>query len=149
MAAFLRALGYPFSGGSNLAYLFREMNESPLEAPSVFGHYSPTFRVPKMPLFGPEFQIYAPSDAVNRANLLYSFLFNPWPIHPLLQPFVALAGDADALITAVDNAVLYGRMTPGLRSAIAALLPAMPDANQKTLAAFYLTVATGEFQVQR
>ncbi len=149
MAAFVRAMGYPFSGGSGMAYLFEDMNEGPLNAASVFGHYSPSFKIPKSPLYGPEFQIYAPSDAANRANLLYGYLFNPWPIHPLLQPFVALAGDSLALVTAVDNAVLFGRMSPGLRAAITAALPAMGDDYQRTITAFYLAIATGEFQVQR
>ena len=142
-------MGYPFSGGSGMAYLFEDMNEGPLNAASVFGHYSPSFKIPKSPLYGPEFQIYAPSDAANRANLLYGYLFNPWPIHPLLQPFVALAGDSLALVTAVDNAVLFGRMSPGLRAAITAALPAMGDDYQRTITAFYLAIATGEFQVQR
>ena len=69
------------------------MNEGMLDAASVFGHYSPSYHIPKTALFGPEFQIYSASDAINRANFFYSLMYNPWPINPVLQPFVAVAGN--------------------------------------------------------
>ena len=46
-----------------------------LNAPSVFNFYSPLTRVPGSPQYiGPEFQIYAPSLAIGRANFLYELL---------------------------------------------------------------------------
>lgn len=146
--AMSRALGLNINGASGFAYLFYNMNEGMLDAPSVFGHYSPTFRIPKSNLFGPEFQIYSASDAVNRANFFYGMLFNPWPINPSLQPFANLAGNSNALINAVDNALLFGRMSQTTRNAIANALPSQPDNNARALAALYLTVTSGEYLVQ-
>jgi uncharacterized protein (DUF1800 family) len=67
--ALMRALNLPVGQPSQFAYIYYSMSEGMLDAPSVFGHYSPMFRVPKTPLFGPEFQIYSPTDAVDNALL--------------------------------------------------------------------------------
>jgi len=147
--ALARALGLPLGAASQFAYLFYEMHEGMLDAASVFGHYSPTYRIPKTSLIGPEFQIYSASDAVNRGNFFYSLMFNPWPINPVLKPFVALATDPATLVKAVDNALLYGRMTPSTRTALLTAIPAMPDHNARALTALYLTAMSGEHLVQR
>lgn len=148
--ALARALNLNLGTASNFAYLFYGMNEGMLDAPSVFGHYSPMFRIPKSGgLFGPEFQIFSPSDAINRANYFYSLIFNPWPINPVLQPYINIAGNATQLINAVDNALLYGRMSASTRAAISNSLPAMSDNNQRVMSAIYLTAMSGEHLVQR
>lgn len=148
--ALARALNLNLGPASNFAYLFAQMNEAILDAPSVFGHYSPLYRIPKGGgLFGPEFQIYSPSDAINRANYFYSLLYNPWPINPALQPFINIAGNAPQLVTAVDNALLFGRMLPSTRTTLLNAMPAMADNNQRVLTALYLTATSGEHAVQR
>jgi hypothetical protein len=147
--ALARALGLNLGPASQFAYLFYNMNEGLLDAASVFGHYSPTYHIPMTGFFGPEFQIYSASDAINRANLFYSFLYNPWPINPVLQPFVAVAGNPVTLVNAVDNALLYGRMSQATRTALLNALPAMPDNNARVLTAVYLTSMSGEYLVQR
>ncbi len=147
--AMTRALNIDPGPASQFSYLFYHMNEGLLDAPSVFGHYSPMYRIPKTTLFGPEFQIYSASDAVNRANFFYHLIYNPWPINPALQPFVNIASDASALVTAVDNTLLSGRMLPETRTAILNSLPAMYDNNQRVMNALYLTFTSGEYLVQR
>ncbi|MBI3249140.1 MAG: DUF1800 family protein [Deltaproteobacteria bacterium] len=147
--AMTRALNIDPGPASQFSYLFYYMNEGLLDAPSVFGHYSPMYRIPKTTLFGPEFQIYSASDAVNRANFFYSLIYSPWPINPALQPFVNIASDASALVTAVDNTLLHGRMLPQTRTAILNSLPAMYDNNQRVMNALYLTFTSGEYLVQR
>ena len=144
----MRALNLPVGQPSQFAYIYYSMSEGMLDAPSVFGHYSPLFHVPKTALFGPEFQIYSPTDAVNRANLFYSMLFNPWPINPALQPFVNVAGNSAALVNAVDNALLQGRMSGPTRAALMSALPAMYDNNQRALTALYLTAISGDYLIQ-
>jgi hypothetical protein len=146
--AMARALGLDPGPASQFAYLFYGMNEGLLDAPSVFAHYSPLFHIPRSPLFGPEFQIYAVSDAVNRANFFYHLIYNPWPINPVLKPFVDVAGNAATLTAAVDHTLLYGRMLPQTRAAILGALPAMADGNQRALTALYLTFMSGEYLVQ-
>lgn len=146
--ALMRALSLPVGQPSQFAYIYYSMSEGMLDAPSVFGHYSPLFHVPRTTLFGPEFQIYSPTDAVNRANLFYSMMFNPWPINPALQPFVNVAGNSQALVNAVDNALLFGRMSAATRQAILDALPAQYDNNQRALTALYLAAMSGEYLVQ-
>jgi uncharacterized protein (DUF1800 family) len=147
--AMFRALNIPFGQPSQFAYIFYGLGEGMLDAPSVFGHYSPSFHIPKTTLFGPEFQIYSPTEAINRANFLYSYFGNPWPINPALQPFVNVAGSPTALVNAVDNALLYGRMSPQMRSVLLAALPQMYDNNQRVMTALYLTIMSGDYLVQR
>jgi uncharacterized protein (DUF1800 family) len=144
----MRALNLPIGQPSQFSYIYYSMSEGMLDAPSVFGHYSPMFHVPKTALFGPEFQIYSPTDAVNRANLFYSLMFNPWPINPALQPFVNVAANSAALINAVDNALLQGRMSGPTRAALMSALPPMYDNNQRVLTALYLTAISGDYLVQ-
>jgi uncharacterized protein (DUF1800 family) len=146
--ALMRALSLPVGQPSQFAYIYYSMSEGMLDAPSVFGHYSPLFHVPRTALFGPEFQIYSPTDAVNRANLFYSMMFNPWPINPALQPFVNAASNSATLVNAVDNALLFGRMSAQTRAAIIAALPTQYDNNQRALTALYLAAMSGEYLIQ-
>ena len=144
-----RALGYSSTGSSSINYILLGMGEDQLGAPSVFGHYSPSFRIPKTTLFGPEFQIYTATESVNRANFLYQMWFGSGgTLHPLLQPFAALAGDPVALTNAVNNALLYGRMSSNTRTVIQQAIPQMSDTQQRVMAALYLTVTSGEYLVQ-
>ena len=147
--ALARALSLNVGAASQFAYLFYNMNEGMLDAASVFGHYSPTYHIPKTALFGPEFQIFSSSDAINRANFFYSLMYNPWPINPALQPFVAVAGTPATLVNAVDNALLFGRMSQSTRAALLSALPAMPDNNARVLTALYLASMSGEYLIQR
>ena len=148
-ASMSRALDLHISGASGFAYLFYGMNEGILDAPSVFAHYSPSFHIPKSPLFGPEFQIFSPSDAINRFNFIHGYLYSPWPINPVLLPFANVANNTATLVSAVDNALLLGRMSPALRAAITAAMPAQADQNQRAIAALYLALTSGEYLVQR
>ena len=66
----------------------------------------------------------------------------------MLQPLVNLAGDANTLVNAVDNSLLYGRMLPQTRSAILNALPSQDDNNARVLTALYLTFTSGEYLVQ-
>ena len=79
---------------------------------------------------------------------MYSRL-NIYPFNPQIQPFINLAGTPQQLIDAVDNALLFGRMSNTLRNAILNSIPAMPDNNQRAINALYLTAMSGEFLVQR
>ena len=49
---------------------------------------------------------------------------------------------------AIDNTLLYGRMSPEARTAILAALPAQRDSNGRVLAALYATLTSGEYLVQ-
>jgi hypothetical protein len=145
-----RALNLTPGAASQFNYQLYTMGEAILDAPSVFGHYSPTFRIPKgNGLFGPEFQIYTATEAANRGNFMYQFLYSSYPINPTLQPLVSIAGSPATLINALDNALLFGRMLPSTRTALFNAVPMQYDNNARVLGAVYLVVTSGEFLVQR
>ncbi|HYM00469.1 MAG TPA: hypothetical protein VEZ90_16055, partial [Blastocatellia bacterium] len=82
-------------------------------------------------------------------NFLFSFLGSPWPINPVLQPFINVANDPASLVNAVDNALLFGRMPATTRSALMTALQGITDNNQRVLAAIYLTITSGDYLIQR
>ncbi|HQR31679.1 MAG TPA: DUF1800 family protein [Blastocatellia bacterium] len=144
-----RALNITPGAASQFNYQLYTMGEAILDAPSVFGHYSPMFRIPKgNGLFGPEFQIYTATEAANRGNFMYQFLY-VYPINPALQPYVNIAGSPASLISSLDNALLFGRMLPSTRNALFNAVTMQYDNNARVLAAVYLIVTSGEFLVQR
>jgi uncharacterized protein YjdB len=151
--AVLRALGGHVAQPSLIAYLYENMGEGLLHAPSVFGHYSPLYRIPKQspPLFGPEFQIHGPGELVNRGNFLWNYMnyyqTGIWD----LQWLFSLGNDHAACVNAVDGLLLYGRMSQGLRQQLMAALQASAsagaDAKTRALTALYLTAMSGEYLV--
>ncbi len=146
--ALARALNLNPGLVSKLDSTFAAMDEQILAAPSVFGHYSPLYRIPGTSLFGPEFQIYSATDAVNRANFFYSLVSRPGQINPALAPFVQVVGTPSALVALIDNTLLYGRMLPTTRAAILDALPSQRDNNGRVLAALYVAFTSGEYLVQ-
>ena len=66
--------------------------------------------------------------------------------------YITLDSRASNLIgettSGVDQVLLYGRMSPQMRSAIQNALPAMSDDNQRVLTAVYLTAISGDYLIQ-
>lgn len=151
--AVFRALGGTISSPQQIAYVYDAMGESILNAPSVFGHFSPGYRVPGQtpPLFGPEFQINGPGEWINRGNFLWSYMSyyqtGIWD----LQWLFAIGSDHNACINALDNLLLYGRMSSGLRQSLQTALQASAsagaDARMRALTALYLTVMSSEYAI--
>jgi uncharacterized protein (DUF1800 family) len=130
------------------AYIYYTMGEGMLDPNSVFAHYSPLYRIPKTTLYGPEFQIYSPTEAINRGNFLYQSLGAYSNSPNTLAPFVNIAADPVQLVNAVDNMFLYGRMSQATRDSIYKALQASSDPRTRALTALYLTAMSGEFLVQ-
>lgn len=153
--ALLRILGGNITQPSQIAYVYDNLGESVLNAPSVFGHYSPMFRIPKQspPLFGPEFQIHGPGELVNRSNLLWAWMnyyqTGIWDLQWLFN----LGGNHQACIDAVDNLLLYGRMSQGMRQQLLTALQSSQavgaDAKMRALTVLYLTAMSSEYLVAR
>jgi uncharacterized protein (DUF1800 family) len=130
------------------AYIYYTMGEGMLDPNSVFAHYSPLYRIPKTTLYGPEFQIYSPTEAINRGNFLYQSLGAYSNNAYNLTPFVNIAADPVQLVNAVDNMFLYGRMSQATRDSIYKALQASNDNRTRALTVLYLTAMSGEFLVQ-
>jgi hypothetical protein len=148
----VRALGGTVIDPSNLFWNYYLLGEQLMSAPSVFSFFSPMTRLPDQPqYYGPEFQIYAPSLAVARANFMLDFIsgnFNSM-IRVDITPFVNAAGNIGNLVNMVDATLLQGRMSPATRQTVANALAASTDNRQRAITALYLAAATAEFAVQK
>ena len=123
--------------------------QTPLTPPSVFSFYSPLYRIPQSPLFGPEFQIYTPTESVLRGNFLWGIISNPATYFTIdLSPFTSVAGNTPQLIDAVDQALLHGRMPQAMRQSLANAIAAQQDDNNRVQTALYLTALSGLYAVQ-
>jgi len=149
ISAFLRAANGSIAMNNGVAYVYDNMGQSVLAPPSVFNWFSPMYRVPKSTLFGPEFQIYTPTEATLRANFLYQILTsNGGEIVIDLTNFQAAAPNTAALLDEVDRVFFYGRMPAGVRGAITNAVTAAYDNNQRVQAAVYLAALSGQYAVQ-
>ena len=149
VVAFARALGGSISPTNVQAWTFSRMSQTPLAPASVFGFYSPLFRIPRSTLIGPEFQIYGPTEAVLRGNFFWQIISNPGSDFPVnLAPFFAAAGNTAALIDAVDQTLLYGRMPAAMRQSLANAINAQGDNTSRARTALYLTALSGFYAVQ-
>ena len=148
-AGLLRALNGQFSSTHGLTYLFDYMAQAVLAPPSVFSWFSPLYRMPGSALFGPEFQIYSPTEATLRGNLFHMLLTNPGgAATPDLSPFQAYGNDMPNLVEAVNQVLLYGRMPAGMKQALIAAAAPGYDANTRITTVVYLTALSGQYAVQ-
>ena len=101
--------------------------------------------------FGPEFQIYAPSLAIARANFIYRLLQGSakTSVQIDITPYVNIASDPNALINLVDANLLHGRMAATTRSAIFEAVVAISDKREKALTALYLSAISADFAVHQ
>jgi len=149
IVSFARALNGSVSPNNGLPWLFSQLAQTPLTPPSVFSFYSPLYRIPQSPLFGPEFQIYTPTESVLRGNFLWGIISNPATDFTIdLSPFTSVAGNTPQLIDAVDQALLHGRMPQAMRQSLANAIAAQQDDNNRVQTALYLTALSGLYAVQ-
>jgi hypothetical protein len=147
--AFDRVLNGSVSSTNGLGWLFSRMAQTPLTPPSVFSFYSPLYRIPQTPLFGPEFQIYTPTESILRGNFLWEIISNPaTDMTTDLSPFTSVAGNTQQLIDAVDQALLYGRMPAQMRQSLANAIVAQSDNSSRSQIALYLTALSGFYAIQ-
>lgn len=148
----VRALGGQVVAPDNLFWEYFLLGQKLGNSPSVFNFYSPLTRLPEnRQYYGPEFQIYAPSLAIRRANFLYQLLAGNYQgmIKIDINPYVNAAGDANALLNLVNANLLQGRMSANTRAALFEAINAISDRKQKALTALYLCAISAEFAVHQ
>lgn len=151
IAGFLRALNGGFADGSGLTYLYDYMGQGVLSPPTVFSWFSPIFKVPNSTLFGPEFQIYSPSESVQKGNLIYSLLTGSMGGSGYtldLTPFQPYGNDMPGLVEAVNQTFHYGRMPAEMKQALITAASPGQDANSRIITAVYLSALSGQYAVQ-
>lgn len=147
-----RALNAQAANPSMFMYLFSSLGQAPLMPNTVFSFYSPLAGLPKSPgLFGPEFQIYGPALAVQRANFIWSLLSGGLgtSFSVDLAPFLALAGNPAALVEQVNQTLFFGRMSTALRQSLLTATGAVAGYNvvERVRGAIYLAAISGEYAV--
>ncbi len=147
---FLRALNGHFTATNGLTYLFDYVSQGVLTPASVFNWFSPLYRLPTDPtLFGPEFQIYSPTDACLRGNYFFEYLSNPASDVAIdLTPFQAYGNDMPGLVEAANQALLYGRMPAAMKQAVIDAATPGYDAATRIQTVLYLTALSGLYAVQ-
>ena len=149
VTGFLRSLNGQFTSGQQLTYIFDYLAQSILAPPSVFNWYSPLYHVPKSPLFGPEFQIYTPSEATSRGNLIFYFINQSAGDTIIdLTPFQPYGNDMTGLVEVANQILLYGRMPAEVKQAIITAAAPGYDAKTRIETVLYLTALTGQYAVQ-
>ncbi|MGE3340219.1 MAG: DUF1800 family protein [Alphaproteobacteria bacterium] len=147
-----RALNAQAANPSMFMYLFSSLGQLPLAPNTVFSFYSPLAGLPKSPgLFGPEFQIYGPALAIQRANFIWNLLSGQFgtsfPVN--LSPFLTLAGNPAALVEQVNQTLFFGRMSTALRQSLLTATSAVAGYNavERVRGALYLAAISGEYAV--
>lgn len=118
---------------------------------SVFSYYSPFSRVPGSPLAGPEFQGLSPVNALERVNYIHYLLRQDANAEAqvVLAPYIALAGDVEALIASMDAHFLHGTMPDVLKQGIRDTLATTTDPARRARLALYLVLTSSHYQVKR
>lgn len=145
-----RALGAQIADPGMFLYLFGYLGERVLDAPTVFSFYSPLTALPgHSDHFGPEFQIYSPAQAIQRANMIYDLLNNQFGagFQVNLSAYEAVAQDPNSLLNKINDALFQGRMSPELRQTLYTLAVAHTDLKQRTLMTLYLAAISSEYTV--
>jgi uncharacterized protein (DUF1800 family) len=148
----MRAMKATVVNPNNMFWDYFLLGEKIANAPSVFNFYSPMTRLPGSPqAYGPEFQIYAPSLAVARANLVYQLISGEYGsmVKIDLAPYVTAAANPATLLNLVDATLLSGRMSPAARKAIGSAVQAIGDQRQRAITALYLSAISAEFAVSK
>ena len=151
VVSFTRMMGGSISPDTNIGWIFSTMGQSLAFPPSVFGYYSPSYRLPINPaLFGPEFQIYSQSESVEMANTLFNTIRYQPNGDPVLDlsPFMEAARYTPQLLDFVDQKFFYGRMPAAMRNSLTTAIDSSYDDMQRVQTALYLAVLSGYYQVQ-
>lgn len=147
-----RALGAQMTDPNQFMYVFGNLSQRVLTPSTVFSFYSPLALLPgHTDLFGPEFQVYPPALAIQRANFTYGLLNGQFSTAFAfdLEPYKLLAGNPAALVEKVNQTLMFGRMSNELRELIVTATDAVreSDTRQRALGALYLAAISSEYSV--
>jgi uncharacterized protein (DUF1800 family) len=133
--------------------------QRPLSSPTVFNFFFPDHQ-PNGPiadagLVAPEFQIMTTITAITSANELRRQVtrgMNSDPVDALevrldLSDEIGIASDARALVDRLDLLLMYGTMSPQMRTVLLGILERVPDPEERARLAVQLLVISPEYNV--
>ena len=156
--------GAAASGSYAIPGAYIIFGQGPLQSPSVFNFFSPSYAPPgeikDRGLVAPELEIATEYQNTLMTNLFafYTFVLNQQnpdlrddQIAIDLADEIALAGDPEALIDLVDGKLLGGAMSTTLRGEIESMLARIPESEALARAAeaVYLTATSPEYAYQK
>ena len=146
-----RALNANVTDPMMFMYIFRNLGQQVLAPTTVFSFYSPMTALPGYAdLYGPEFQIYSPGLAIERANFIYQILTGQLgaAFSLDLTAFNAVADNATALTEQVNQALFQGQMSAELKQIIITATQVTQGTQNRVVGALYLAAISSEFSVQ-
>jgi hypothetical protein len=155
-AGMVRAFGGQMLPSNYYAPDLAALNEDIFNSPSVFNYFSSFFHAPGTSLFGPEFQIHTPNNAILRANVvagLFSAYNNPVQTYGPgttvdLTAFLALASTPATLTDALDLTLTHGTMPAAMKQAVTNAITADTNGNVSRLqTGCYLILTSGFYNV--
>jgi hypothetical protein len=121
-----------------------------LTPPTVFSFYSPLAGLPGHPgMYGPEFQIYTPAQAIQRANFIYAVISGATGSSFRIDraPYVALASNPQALVERVNQTLFFGTMSSAVRQVLVTSAQSVSSLDQRAIGVLYLAAIASEFAV--
>jgi len=160
VASILRGLGAMVNDTNNLTGQATTLGQTVFAPPTVFSYFAPGFSIPAdftsgATVLGPEFQLQTPSNAVGRANMVNTFVYNGLGNGAVIDwtALTALGATPQALVDAVNNAFMYGEMPAAMQTQILSAVNAITGSTTavykaRAQAAVYLTVSSSYYNVE-
>ena len=128
--------------------------------PSVFSYFSPNGTVPGGGgVRGPEFAIFTTSTSVRRINFVNTMVFSriaastnaPSGTSIDLSRLLPLASTPQDLVASLDELLMHGSMSAGMRDSIVNAVLAVPASNRlkRARTAVYLVLTSSQYQVEK
>jgi uncharacterized protein (DUF1800 family) len=135
----------------------QSIEQAALRSPTVFNFFEPDYVVPgalaAAGLRAPEFQIVTDTTAISTPNYIYSFLFNTVNgVSMDYTSWLALAGQPQQLVDAMDLLICGGSSTQATRDTIISALVSLPGSTSTTnrvRSAAYLLLTSPVGSVQK
>lgn len=151
--------GLFFNNGYRLAYY---SNQHPFSAPSVFNFFSPDHspagELARNDLVAPEMEITTANTIVGMSNMLFLGVFVEGNLFSQadtysktyldISDYVAIAGDANALIDRLDLVMTYGRLDEPTRQAIKRNVELSGDPVQRVRTAIHMFSISPAYAVE-
>ncbi|MDJ0905519.1 MAG: DUF1800 domain-containing protein [Woeseiaceae bacterium] len=152
------------SGGYPLGFIYIVFGQGPLQSPSVFNFFSPSYAPPgeirDNGYVAPELEIATEYLNTYVTNYMFFQAFglnqtntelDPDDVYIDFSEEMAIAGDVDALIDMVADKLLGGQISTTLRNETAGMLALIPDTDPALRAAetIYLITTSPEYAYQR
>jgi uncharacterized protein (DUF1800 family) len=163
LTAAARAVGTT-SDGVYFTQQARMLGQDLFNAESVFNYYPPDYVVPGTSVLGPEFALQNASTAINRYNFANTFAFGTIPPLATLpgatgtQPdwaplanLAAMGATPATLVGELNTLLMHGTMPAAMQTSLLGAIALVPASDPLTRAktAFYLTITSPQYQVER